>query len=129
MTPPAATHSLAPELEADADRALGILLDTELEPIVDMVLVSHGDHYEARTHDGSVTFRRTGPGTASEGPSYERIGGEGIDPLADQSTEKFSPLADERAARLPAPDRQRLSRTRTTPSPSSSTTPRRRTCA
>ena len=68
MTPPVATHQLAPELEADADRALDILLDAELEPIVDMVLLSHGDHYEARTHDGSVTFRRTGPGP----DGYER---------------------------------------------------------
>jgi phosphonoacetate hydrolase len=96
VTPPEA-HALAPELEADADRALGILLDAELEPIVDMVLVSHGDHYEARTHDGSVTFRRTGPGP----DGYERTGGEGVDPLADQSTDKFSPLADERAHAYP----------------------------
>jgi hypothetical protein len=90
---PRDAHALAPELEADADHALGILLDAELEPIVDMVLLSHGDHYEARTHDGSVTFRRTGPGP----DGYERTGGEGVDPLADQATDRFSPLADERA--------------------------------
>jgi hypothetical protein len=97
VNPPAAAHALASELEADAERALDILLDADLEPIVDMVLLSHGDHYEARTHDGSVTFRRTGAGP--EG--YERLGGEGIDPLADQSTDKFSPLADEQANAYP----------------------------
>ncbi len=94
MTPPTAIHQLAPELEADADRALEILLDSELDPIVDMVLLSHGDRYEARTHDGSVTFRRTEAG-------YERTGGSGADPLADQSTDKFAPLAAERANAYP----------------------------
>lgn len=73
---------------------MAILLDGELEPIVDMVLLSRGDHYEARTHDGSVRFRRTESG-------YERLGADGTDPLADQSTDKFAPLDDERAHAYP----------------------------
>ena len=43
MTPPTGTHHLAPEHEADANAAMKILLDPELEPIVDMVLVAHDD--------------------------------------------------------------------------------------
>ena len=101
MTLPTATHSLAPELEADADRALAILLDPELDAIVDMVLLSHGDHYEARTHDGSVRFRRTESG-------YEHLDSDGTDPLADQSTKKFAPLHDERAERVPPPIGERV---------------------
>ena len=43
----------------------------------------------------SVTFRRNADG------SYERIAVTGRDPLADQSTAKFTPLADERAHPYP----------------------------
>jgi hypothetical protein len=90
-------HRIADHVEADAEQALEVLLDASLEPVVDMVLLSRGDHYEALTHDGRVRFRRTGPGA----DGYERIAVEGRDPLADQSTERVAPLAAERAALHP----------------------------
>ena len=98
MTPPTASpHRIAPELEADAARALDLLFDPALEPVVDMVVMSHGDHYEARTHDGTVTFRRSD----SDQTGYEQIGNTGVDPLADQSSAKFAPLANELANAYP----------------------------
>ena len=51
--------------------------------------------YEALAHDGRVSFRRTADG------SYERIAVSGRDPLGDQSTAKFAPLADELAHPFP----------------------------
>jgi len=53
---------LAPEHEADAEAALGILLDRALEPIVDMVLLARDGGYEAHSHEGSVRFRRNDDG-------------------------------------------------------------------
>ena len=97
VTVTAAPHRIAPELEADAARALDLLLDPALEPVVDMVVMSRGDHYEARTHDGSVTFRRS----ETDASGYEPIGTTGVDPLADQSTAKFAPLPDELAHAYP----------------------------
>jgi phosphonoacetate hydrolase len=81
---------LAPERAAEAERALGILTDAALEPIVDMVLLARDGAYEAVSHEGSVRFRR-------EDDGFEVLGTEGVDPLADQSTDKFTPLASERA--------------------------------
>jgi hypothetical protein len=49
---PAPAHQLTPDREAEADRALGVLLDTALEPIVDMVLLARDGAYEALSHDG-----------------------------------------------------------------------------
>jgi hypothetical protein len=74
-----------------------VLLSPELDPIVDMVLRRHGDGYEALTGDGRVRFRRTGPGP----DGYETVAVEGRDPLADTSTHRFSPLADEQGNRYP----------------------------
>lgn len=85
---------LAPEREAEAERALGILTDAALDPIVDMVLLARDGHYEARTHEGSVRFRR-GDG------DYEVVEVVGRDPFADQSTDKFTPLAVEQEHRHP----------------------------
>jgi len=82
---------LAPEREPEAEKALEILTDSRLEPIVDMVLLARDDAYEAVTHDGSVRFRRADDGT------FERLAVSGSDPLADQSTDRFTPLADELA--------------------------------
>ena len=62
-----------------------------------MVLLSRDGAYEALTHDGWVRFRRTGPGP----DGYELVASTGADPLADQSTDKFAPLADERAHAYP----------------------------
>jgi arylsulfatase A-like enzyme len=89
---------LAPERESAADAALEILTDPALDPIVDMVLVARDGGYEARSHDGSLRFRR------DEGGSFEVLETTGANPLADQSTDRFSPLADELAH--PAPHRR-----------------------
>lgn len=88
-------HRLDARLEPDAERALEVLLDGALEPVVDMVITSRDGHYEVLTHDGRMRFRRTGPGT------YERLSVEGVDPLADQSTDRFAPLEAELAALHP----------------------------
>ena len=93
--PRAAAHSVAPEREADVERALEVLLDSALDPIVDMVLTSRDGAYEALSHDGRVRFRRT------EADEYEVLDTGGEDPLADQSTDKFTPLAVERAHKHP----------------------------
>lgn len=93
--PRQAAHGVTPEREADVDAALAVLLDGALEPVVDMALVSRDGAYEALSHDGRVHFRRT------ETDGYEVLGIEGADPLADQSTDKFVPLATERAHRHP----------------------------
>ena len=53
---------LAPEREADAEKALEILTDSALEPIVDMVVLARDGAYEARSADGMVRFRRDGGG-------------------------------------------------------------------
>jgi hypothetical protein len=92
-----AAHRLPTHLEAEADRALEVLLDAALDPIVDMVLLSRDGAYEALTHDGGTVFRRTGPGP----DGYERVSSTGADPLADQSTDRFSPLPDEVAHKYP----------------------------
>lgn len=80
---------------AAAEAALDVLGDPALEPIVDMVLLARDGAYEARANDGSVRFSR------SEDGSFEVLGTEGTDPLADQSTEKFTPLAVEVAHQNP----------------------------
>ncbi len=78
-----------------ADAALEVLLDRALDPIVDMVCTVRDGTYEALAHDGAVSFRRNDDGT------YERLAVTGRDPLADQSTDKFTPLADELAHPFP----------------------------
>src|SRR5947208_1523157 len=95
--PPAAApvHEITAERVDDAERALDVLLDGALDPIVDMVLLARDGAYEARSHDGWVRFRRT------EGGGYEKITGEGADPLADQSTDKFAGLEAELAHPYP----------------------------
>ncbi len=89
MSAPAVTE-LAGDRIDQAEAALEILTDSALEPIVDMVVLARDGAYEARSHDGSVRFRRT------DG-AYEVLETSGADPLADQSTDRFTPLDDERA--------------------------------
>jgi predicted AlkP superfamily pyrophosphatase or phosphodiesterase len=84
-------HQVADAHRAQVDAALDVLLDTALEPIVDMVLTHRDGRYEALAPDGRVTFTRTAAG------DYERLAVNGRDPLADQSTARFTDLADERA--------------------------------
>jgi predicted AlkP superfamily pyrophosphatase or phosphodiesterase len=84
----------------DPDRALGVLLDPGLAPIVDMVVRRTGDGtYEAASADGRVEFRRHGDGGVD---AYERTGGEGQDPIADQSLDKLVGLTAETADPHPA---------------------------
>src|SRR5438045_3173787 len=90
-------HQLPDAHRAQAEAALEVLLDSRLEPIVDMVCTARDGAYEALTHDGAVTFGRNDDAT------FERTSVTGRDPLADQSTAKFTPLADERAH--PSPHR------------------------
>jgi hypothetical protein len=92
----AAPHQIPDAHRAEAEAALDVLLDRALEPIVDMVCTHRDDAYEALSADGRVVFRRAGGG-------FEVLKVEGVDPLADQSTERFAPLAEERAH--PSPHR------------------------
>jgi phosphonoacetate hydrolase len=95
VTATASPTWLAPERRAEADGALEVLTDASLDPIVDMVLSATDGAYEARSHDGSVRFRR-------EDDRFEVIAVEGANPLANRATDAFSPLVDERAHPCPA---------------------------
>ncbi len=87
---------------SDLDLALRVLLDPRLAPIVDMVVRRTGDDtYEAASADGRVEFRRTGAGV----DGYERTGGTGDDPIADQSLDAMVGLTAEIAD--PHPTRAR----------------------
>jgi arylsulfatase A-like enzyme len=70
---------------AAIEDVLDVLLDPALEPIVDMVLLKEGTAVEAHAVDGSVRIRPQGVLSA------------GRDPLGDQATDRFAPLAAERA--------------------------------
>jgi hypothetical protein len=73
------------------DRALDVLLDPALEPIVDLVLLRDGDALAAVAVDGRVRFR--GDGTVLEVS--------GRNPLANQATDHFAGLDAELAVRYP----------------------------
>lgn len=88
---------LAPKHREAADAALTVLTDASLDRVVDMVLSASDGVYEARSHEGAVRFGR------ADGGEMEVVATEGRDPLADQTTDKFSPLAAEREH--PHPDR------------------------
>jgi phosphonoacetate hydrolase len=94
MTSPAAPHQVPDAHRAEVDAALDLLCDSALDPIVDMVCTHRDGAYEARSHDGRVTFRRADGG-------FERLAVEGADPLADQSTDRYTPLAAEQEAPYP----------------------------
>lgn len=79
----------------DTDAALEVLVSDALEPIVEVVFRQVGDDtYEAHANDGWTRFRRDGSAFAVEG-------GEGRDPIADQATDRFAPVAEERARLYP----------------------------
>ncbi len=80
----------------EIEAALEVLTDGALDPIVDLVCFEDAGVYEARSHDGSVRFRRAGGG-------YEVLATQGANPLADQSTDRYTTLADEQAK--PSPHR------------------------
>ena len=70
---------------ADVSGALDVLLDSALEPIVEMVLVRDGDAVEAHAVDGRVRFDGSGRVLETSGRN----------PLSDQSIDRFSGLANE----------------------------------
>jgi phosphonoacetate hydrolase len=83
------------------ERALAVLLDPALAPIVDIVLSSPSrDVYEAATADGSVRFRR-------DHDSFTVDAVVGDDPFADQATDRLVGLDAELAD--PHPPRKRNS--------------------
>jgi predicted AlkP superfamily pyrophosphatase or phosphodiesterase len=88
-------HQIADEHRADAERALEVLLDPALEPIVDMVLTHRDNRYEALSAHGRVTFERTEQG------DFVEVASEGDNPLADQTTDKFVGLESEKAGLHP----------------------------
>jgi len=92
---PPIPHQIADEHRADAERALEVLLDPALEPIVDMVLTHRDNRYEALSAQGRVTFERTERG------DFVEVSSEGDNPLADQSTDRFVGLDAERAGLHP----------------------------
>jgi hypothetical protein len=88
---------------ASIDRAIGVLLDPDLDPIVDAVLRRvDPDAYDVMATDGRVRVRRRPEGT-SWAFDVEHL--EGRNPFADQSTDRFAGLDAELAARWP--DRRR----------------------
>ncbi len=96
--------ALAPATVRQRDRALGVLLSSALEPIVDMVGWVTGDgSYEVAAADGAVLFRRDAG--AGDGFSIESVTGR--NPLAVQDQARFVGLADERA--VPHPRRHQNS--------------------
>jgi phosphonoacetate hydrolase len=85
------------------DRAIGVLLDPDLDPIVDAVLRRvDADAYEVVASDGRVRVRRRPEGA---GWAFDVEEVEGRNPFADQSTDRFAGLDAELAARFP--DRRR----------------------
>lgn len=88
--------------DTDLDRALAVLVDGSLDPIVEMVLVHRHGSYEAHAPDGHVRFRREDP---ADGPGHdwaftvEEV--RGRDPLADTALDRFAPLDAELANRFP----------------------------
>jgi hypothetical protein len=94
MTEVAAPHQVPDAHRETAEAALDLLCDAALEPIVDMVCLHRDGEYEARSHDGTVVFRRDGDG-------FARVAVVGDDPLADQSTDRFAPLDAERSQPYP----------------------------
>ena len=70
----APAHSVPADRESDAERALEVLLDGSLDPIVDMVLLARDGAYEAHCP------RRVGPLPAYRREAYEIVAGEGDEP-------------------------------------------------
>lgn len=82
-----------------SERALEVLLDPDLDPIVDMVLRRvDTDTYEALASDGRVRVRRAPDGWSWR---FEVEHLEGHNPLGDQDTSRFAGLDAELAVRFP----------------------------
>lgn len=75
----------------DVSRALEVLLDPQLAPIVELVLARDGDLYEAHAVDGRVRFERDG--------TVREV--RGRNPIGDQATDRFAGIDAELANRQP----------------------------
>jgi hypothetical protein len=84
-------------------RLADALLDSALEPIVDMVITADGHGYEARTVDGRVRFRREAEpaGDGGEVWRFDDVDVDGRNPLGDTATDRFPSLDDELDGRWP----------------------------
>jgi phosphonoacetate hydrolase len=92
---------------ASVGQVVDALLDPALEPIVELVLTADDDAYEARAIDGRVRFRRHADGAGNgTGWRFSEVEVEGRNPLGDTATDRFSPLADERAHPWPSRTQQ-----------------------
>lgn len=81
------------------DRALGVLLDPDLDHVVDAVLRRvDADTYEVSASDGRVRVRRRPAGT---GWAFDVDEVQGHNPFDDQSTDRFAGLDAELAGRFP----------------------------
>jgi phosphonoacetate hydrolase len=90
----AVPHEIADQHRALAEAALEVLLDSSLEPIVDMVLTRRDGAYEALSADGRVRF-------TSDSGLVSVLEEEGANPIANQATDAFSPLDAELAHQHP----------------------------
>src|ERR1700694_3552882 len=99
---PPGPHEIADEHRELAEAALGVLLDPSLEPIVDMVLTRRDGAYEALSADGRVRFSAgSSSATCSSATGVTVLEVEGSNPIANQATDAFSPLAAELANQHP----------------------------
>ena len=87
-------HEIADEHRELADAALEVLLDSSLEPIVDMVLTRRDGAYEALSADGRVRF-------TSDSGVVTLLEEEGANPIGDQATDAFAGLDAELAHKHP----------------------------
>jgi phosphonoacetate hydrolase len=95
----ATTRPGTDEHRASVDQAQAALLDPTLDGVVEMVLRQiDPDTYEATAIDGRVRVRRR---DHDHGWQFDELAVEGRNPLGDQSTDRFSPLADERGTPFP----------------------------
>lgn len=83
------------------ETAVKALLDPVLEPIVEMVITADEDGYEARAVDGRVRFTRRDADGDDHGWVFTETVVEGRNPLGQQATDRFSPLANEQATSWP----------------------------
>jgi uncharacterized protein with GYD domain len=84
----------------DVDAVEAALLDPAVEHLVEVVLRAVDDGtYEAAAPDGRVRFRREPDGS---GWRFVEERTDGRNPLGDQATDRFSPLAEERATPYPS---------------------------
>src|SRR4029079_5182468 len=87
-------HEIADEHLELADAALAVLLDSSLEPIVDMVLTRRDGAYEALSADGRVRF-------TSEAGLVSVLEEEGANPVGNQAPDAYAGLDAELAHKHP----------------------------